>query len=182
MLARHAGTVIHKLLEEIARKGPESWQEQQKGDLKVRIERSLGRLGTPAAEIARGAEKVLRALETCLLGERGLWILGKRKEAGCEFEISGIVDGQLIHAVVDRTFVDEDGTRWIIDYKSSEGQGRTRDAFLKGEMERYRSQVTAYARLFRQMEPERPLRAGLYFPLLDDWREVSLDELWYNEK
>ncbi|MEJ2699567.1 MAG: UvrD-helicase domain-containing protein, partial [Desulfuromonadales bacterium] len=69
MLARHAGTVIHKLLEEIARKGPESWQEQQKGDLKVRIERSLGRLGTPAAEIARGAEKVLRALETCLLGE-----------------------------------------------------------------------------------------------------------------
>ncbi len=177
MLARHAGTVIHGLLEEIACRGTDDWQGLRKGDLKVRIERRLGRLGTPSGKIDRGAEKVLRAVEACLLGERGRWILRQRKESACEFELSGIIDGRLLRAVVDRTFIEEDGTRWIIDYKSSEPQGEDTGAFMEGEMERYRAQLSAYASLFRQMEPARPLRAGLYFPLMDGWREVPLDEV-----
>jgi ATP-dependent helicase/nuclease subunit A len=177
LVARHAGTVIHGLLEEICHQGPEVWQARRKGDLLGRVKRRLAGLGTPEGELARVAEKVLRSLEAALSGKRGKWILRKRQESACEFKVSGFVDGCLMHAVVDRTFVDEDGSRWIIDYKSSEPGDENLEGFLLRELERYRAQMTAYARLFRQMEKGRVLRAGLYFPLVDGWCEVPLDEI-----
>ena len=47
---------------------------------------------------------------------------------------------------VDRTFVDEDGVRWVIDFKTSWHEGDV-DAFIAGERLRYEAQLDAYARL-----------------------------------
>ncbi len=47
-------------------------------------------------------------------------------------------------------------------------------AFLTAESERYQPQLVAYAELFRRLEPQRPVRAGLYFPLADAWCEIPL--------
>jgi ATP-dependent helicase/nuclease subunit A len=68
--------------------------------------------------------------------------------------------------------VDEQGTRWVIDYKSSAHEGAGLEAFLDNERERYREQLARYGRLFAAME-DRPVRAGLYFPLLNAWREFD---------
>jgi ATP-dependent exoDNAse (exonuclease V) beta subunit len=72
--------------------------------------------------------------------------------------------------IVDRTFVDADGLRWIIDYKTGRHEGTDVEAFLDRERERYRAQLEAYARAFRLMDG-RPLRLALYYPMLDGWRE-----------
>ncbi|MFA7536303.1 MAG: PD-(D/E)XK nuclease family protein, partial [Desulfuromonadales bacterium] len=91
------------------------------------------------------------------------------------FALSGVSNGQIIHAVVDRTFIDEEKTRWIIDYKTSEPRaGEDLQAFLAAEGQRYRPQLAAYAELFRQLAPHDPVRAGLYFPLIDAWYEVEM--------
>jgi hypothetical protein len=74
--------------------------------------------------------------------------------------------------VVDRTFVDSEGTRWIVDFKLSRHEGADRDAFLDSENERYRPQLERYARVVRGLDA-RPIRLGLYFPLLHAWREWS---------
>jgi len=60
--------------------------------------------------------------------------------------------------------------RWIIDYKTSAHQGGDLEAFLDNERARYREQLEHYARLMVQRD-ERPIRLGLYFPLLGGWRE-----------
>ena len=73
-----------------------------------------------------------------------------------------------VSVVVDRTFVDDDGRRWIVDYKTSSHEGAGLDAFLDRERERYAAQLATYARL---MGGERPARLGLYFPLVAGWRE-----------
>jgi hypothetical protein len=44
------------------------------------------------------------------------------------------------------------------------------DAFLDREQERYRSQLERYATVLRKLDA-RPIRLGLYFPLLGGWRE-----------
>jgi hypothetical protein len=44
--------------------------------------------------------------------------------------------------------------------------------FLDNECERYPGQLELYRRLFAQWEL-RLVRAGLYFPLLREWREVG---------
>ncbi len=46
------------------------------------------------------------------------------------------------------------------------------EAFLDQEVSRYRPQLETYVALARALGPQ-PVRAGLYFPLLGAFREVS---------
>jgi ATP-dependent exoDNAse (exonuclease V) beta subunit len=72
--------------------------------------------------------------------------------------------------VIDRTFIDSDGTRWVVDYKTSTHEGAALEAFLDNEQQRYREQLERYAALVSRLGPE-PVKVGLYFPLLRAWRE-----------
>ena len=74
-----------------------------------------------------------------------------------------------MHVVVDRTFVDEEGIRWIVDYKTAADRGGDAEAFLDREENRYRPQLDRYAQILRAWE-DRPVRVGLYFPLIPAWR------------
>jgi ATP-dependent exoDNAse (exonuclease V) beta subunit len=76
--------------------------------------------------------------------------------------------------VIDRSFVDADQVRWIVDYKTGEHLEGDRDAFLDQELERYRAQLETYARIVRELEV-RPIRLALYFPLFADWRTWEFD-------
>jgi ATP-dependent exoDNAse (exonuclease V) beta subunit len=73
--------------------------------------------------------------------------------------------------IIDRCFVDTDGSRWIIDFKTSSHEGGDLDSFLQQELERYRPQLEQYVALAAQLGPE-PVRAALYFPLLGEFREM----------
>jgi ATP-dependent exoDNAse (exonuclease V) beta subunit len=84
-------------------------------------------------------------------------------QAACELAISGVVDGEIVNAIVDRTFVDGDGVRWIVDYKSGYHAGAALDEFLAQERERYEPQLARYRTLFTQLDP-RPVRTALYLP------------------
>jgi hypothetical protein len=66
----------------------------------------------------------------------------------------------------------ESGHRWIIDYKTGTHEGGDVEAFLDNEQERYRAQLESYAMLVSRMD-SRPIRLGLYFPMLQAWREWS---------
>jgi ATP-dependent helicase/nuclease subunit A len=90
--------------------------------------------------------------------------------------LSGVIHGQLVEGVIDRTFVDAKGTRWIVDFKTSTHEGGGLERFLSQEVERYRPQLTRYARLLRLFKPGEKVRAALYFPLLKAWKEVKLEE------
>ena len=103
--------------------------------------------------------------------ERGSWILRPHAQAHSEYALGAWEDGRLAHAVIDRTFVDENGTRWVIDYKTSSHEGAGLEEFLQREQERYSEQMERYAVLLRQMFPDEPIRKGLYFPMLKAWRE-----------
>jgi ATP-dependent exoDNAse (exonuclease V) beta subunit len=87
-----------------------------------------------------------------------------------EHAVSGLWRGEVVRAVFDRSFVDEQGTRWVIDYKTSEHSGGGREQFLDLQVERYRPQLERYAVLARRLGPE-PVRVALYFPLMRAWRE-----------
>lgn len=171
--ARHIGTVAHAYLERIAGEGLHRWPLERLQETDLPIRRSLGQLGVPVDEIPRALEKLGRAMRHILTGGRGRWILHSHPQAACEYELSGVVEKRIVHAVIDRTFVDGD-TRWIIDYKMSEPrQGETMKTFIENEKERYTPQLAVYADLFRRLEPNRPVRTGLYFPLVDGWCEVE---------
>jgi ATP-dependent helicase/nuclease subunit A len=87
--------------------------------------------------------------------------------------LSGVRGGLIVNAVIDRTFIDASGTRWVVDFKTSPHEGGDRENFLDEEVKRYQAQLQRYAHLARGLGPE-PVRAGLYYPLLAAWREVPV--------
>ena len=133
--------------------------------------RALAVAGVPAVSMERAAQRVVDAIRSTLEDERGRWILDPRHEdARCEYALSGVHEGRLVSAVIDRCFIDAEGVRWIIDYKTGAHEGSGLDDFLDREQARYREQLERYAEMFRRRE-QRPVRMGLYFPLLRGWRE-----------
>jgi ATP-dependent exoDNAse (exonuclease V) beta subunit len=120
---------------------------------------------------------VIAAIERTLGDERGRWLLGIEggvRDSESEMAVSGIVDGQIIQGVIDRTFVDANDTRWIIDFKTSTHEGGGLALFLDEEAARYRAQLMRYASLLRMLKPGERIKAALYFPLLREWREVPV--------
>jgi ATP-dependent exoDNAse (exonuclease V) beta subunit len=166
--ARHVGTLVHRWLERIALDGVEQWPASRVASLDAPIGRALANLGVPEAEQAAALDKTLRALRNTLADDRGRWLLGAHAEARCEWPLTWNDEG-IHHYVIDRSFVDPDQVRWIVDYKTGEHLAGDRDAFLDQELERYRAQLETYARVVREIDI-RPIRLALYFPLFGDWR------------
>ena len=130
-------------------------------------------LGVPGGDLADAADRVAEALSRALADKRGRWLLGgDHVSAACEYSLTGVDGGEVVNVRIDRTFIDTDGTRWIIDYKSSSHEGAGLETFLDNERERYRGQLERYRRMLSAFEAL-PVRMGLYFPLLNGWREVE---------
>ncbi len=168
--ARHVGTLVHRYLQRIARDGVEQWDLQRLGSLHPAFANALLHLGVPQTQLDAAVSKVAAALAQAMSDERGGWILSDRhQEARSEYALSSIQNQRLVNIIVDRTFIDAEGVRWIIDYKTGVHYGSDIDAFLDREMARYRGQMERYASIFRKLD-DRPIRLGLYFPLLSGWR------------
>ena len=167
--ARHIGTVVHRVLEQIASEGLTTWTSRWSDTLDDYLKQMLRMLSVPDAEVADAAIRCEQAIRNTLDDERGRWILGAHEEAANELELSGWLDDQAHRVVLDRTFVD-DGYRWIIDYKTGAHEGGTVDAFLDTELERYQPQLERYARIMMRMHPT-PIKLALYFPALKGWRQ-----------
>ena len=169
---RYVGTVVHRLLQHIGAMGLE--QLEQPGDVRE-LERIgyglLKQMAAPEDRIELAFSNVCKALQATLADERGQWILsGAHSDSGCELALSARVRERVEHIVIDRTFVDEEGIRWIIDYKASTHKGGSLDAFLDQERERYCEQLERYANAMARMG-KHPIHLGLYFPLLNGWRQ-----------
>lgn len=164
---RRIGTVLHRLLEHVGRIGVEQFDEAQRRMLRERIPGLLKAMGTGSRELEAAVEPIRKAFDRTLESDTGRWILsGKHRDTACELPVTGLVGGELVNAIIDRTFVDENGTRWIIDYKSGYHAGGDLEGFLGEEAERYSDQLDLYRRLFEQMG-ETDVRAALYLPRHD---------------
>ncbi len=169
---RKVGTAAHRLLQQIAREGVESWDEGRIRRHAGAIRNLLIELGVAADEMDDAADLVRRALENALSDPQGRWILGAHRDAACELELSALIDNSVVRVKLDRTFIDEQGTRWIVDYKTSEiGSGNTA-AFIDAQVEKFRPDLYRYRSVMASLESN-PIRMALYFPLLRQWREVS---------
>ena len=127
--------------------------------------------GVPDERLQDASERVMAALIAVHRDARGRWILQKGyRDDFREHALSGLWQGEVVRVVFDRSFIDQDGVRWVIDYKTSQHGGGNLDEFLEREVERYRPQLDRYAHFARKLGPE-PVRVGLYFPLMRAWRD-----------
>jgi len=168
------GKAVHAALQHVAERGLEQWGEGDTAGELVRARRMLLADGLSGTSLQEAVQRAEAALINVLSSERGRWLLsGMHADAHCEWMLSHRHEGAVSHHIIDRSFVDADGIRWVVDYKTASHQGGNQDAFLAMEMQRHGGQLARYAGLLRQWEPERPVRTALYFPMLDAWVEAE---------
>jgi len=146
---RHIGIIIHEVLQTLSENPGQNLSEDY---LKIQL---LQRSGTEES-----FDIIQKCLKNIREDKKSAWILKQHQEAKSEYALTTILDNKISHYIIDRTFIDENNTRWIIDYKITENISP----------EKYRDQLEKYAGIFKQTE-YRSIYLGLYFPLTKDWVE-----------
>ena len=174
--SRHVGTLVHRELDRMSRRGVPHTMTSVLQNSRRRLSIELAELGVPAERCEAAVARVIEAIRSTLADPRGRWLMGLEEPLTAiesELSLSGIVDARIVNVAIDRTFVAADGTRWIVDFKTSAHEGGGLERFLSEEVERYRLQLTRYTQLMRLLNPGETVKAALYFPLLQAWREVE---------
>ncbi len=168
------GTIVHQWLYRIVQSGSENWDVERVGEERPKWKTALRALGlsSDSDEFDDAIRRIETALVNVLNDETGRWLLdSSHEDARAEYRLTGYDHGIFRNVILDRTFIDRDGTRWIVDYKTGTTDGNI-DDFLDNEVQRYRDQLIQYRTIMSGFE-NRPIRLGLYFPLFAQWREVK---------
>ncbi len=168
-VAQAAGQVVHFELHRVARLGLGS------AGLVPRTaawSRMLREHGIDDDHLPAALTRVERALQVVAASPlAGRLLDPSAGEGSSELALTAMLDGVVQSLRIDRSFVDDQGVRWIVDWKTSAHEGGDREAFLDNELARYTPQLRRYARAMARLDG-RPQKVGLYFPLLDAWREL----------
>jgi ATP-dependent helicase/nuclease subunit A len=164
--ARHVGTITHRWLQRIATEGLDKWNGPRVAEIRDSIARELARRGVPPVERDVAAARVVAALDSAIVDQKGRWVLASYPDAKCEYRLRVVGPEGVRLIIIDRLFTDESGKRWVVDYKTGGHEGADLESFLDRELERYGAQLTGYAAAFTGA-----LGLGLYFPLVKGWRE-----------
>ena len=138
-LAADMGTLIHKYLELIAQDGLAAWPDARLQASLPAMQQWLTQQGHPTASAQSAASEALQHLLTTLHSKDGQWVLSPHPHARSEWaQATPTLQGSAVH-IIDRTFVC-DGTRWIIDYKTTNDVAPNTEAWSQ--------QLDRYAQLF----------------------------------
>lgn len=168
--AQMIGTVTHHLFQQISHLGAGWWKNKSTEEHHAYLKQLFLKSGLLPASLSSSIEKVEKALFNALADPRGQWLLQQRQEAAAELSLTALLEGEVKTLVIDRTFIDESGVRWIVDYKTSVPENQSLLSFLEKEKEKYTSQMQAYQQAFALLD-QRPTCLGLYFPLVPAWCE-----------
>ncbi len=165
-LAQSVGTVIHQNFQYF------NYDFQRAMKFEATASRqALLELGVSIADIEQAVKLVECAIKNISVCERGRWIFNpEHQDIHAEYPLSYLVQDWLVSCVIDRTFVDSFGIRWIIDFKTNITPIENMEAFLHREKQLHQAQLEQYASLMRKAD-NRPICLGLYFPLQRAWIE-----------
>ncbi len=138
---------------------------------------SLRAEGVDGSNLAWVIERAQQHLERVVSDPNGRWILSDSHDhAQSEAPFSALIDGTVRNIVVDRTFVDAEGIRWIVDYKTAMlnvSDEKNLEQFVR---QRYHEQLSLYARILQGID-DRPVRCAVYLTDIPQLIAIESDEL-----
>lgn len=170
-VAKTIGVLMHRQLELIS-KGQWQLNQQSINDYAAAMYEQLLSSGYNEKNARYAQQRIEQGLINVLNDPKAQWILSAQHlESACELALTGVVDGEYKAFVIDRTFVDEEGIRWIIDYKTGSHLGDDVAGFIQSEKDRYQAQLQQYKTLMAQID-DRPIKLALYFPMMKRFEEL----------
>lgn len=176
------GTSVHEAFELLTKRGVTHW-EQERETLLLALRAGLARRGLAADRRSDALEKINQLIEKALAGH-GRMLLKAHRWHASELPISGLVEGRLVHGVIDRCFETTQGELWLVDYKTNSPPSNAKCANSTELLEhwhaelsqKYRDQLQRYAVLLERLRSSpRPARRMLYLVATDTLLELTTD-------
>jgi len=154
------GSLAHRYMEMIAQQGSTAWPVSRVHALQPAMHRWLRQQGHAEDLANEAAACVVQLLAATLNSSEGQWVLQARPGAAVELALMKVRGDEVKKHIVDRTFIDG-GTRWIIDYKTTELAADAPDQVLQSAAEKHRGQLDGYAALFEH--EGLPVKCAVFF-------------------
>ena len=171
--ARIIGIIAHKIFQWLAILNTLP-DESQIVSLRPWLVTQLQHHGVTSQHMNEAVETLNLLVKNISTSSRGQWILSsKHKHTKNEWSlkvINNLKNRTISQYIIDRSFVDENNIRWIIDYKTGRHEGSDVEAFIESEVKRYRQQLQTYGDIVSEFD-SREIRLALYFPAFDRWSE-----------
>ncbi len=175
------GTCIHEIFEQIASQGLTQWSRRSWESREPLWRLRLQQMGVNEQKLDDAMTLVEQAVNNASSSEHGRWIFAEsHRLAANEWALSHRQDDSTIRRyVIDRSFIDDQGCRWIIDYKIAQPDDQSRlDAFIAQQRQHYSAQLKQYRTLVAlfdqaQRNDVSATRTALYLPLIDQLIEIE---------
>lgn len=166
-LAKGVGIVLHDWLQHV---GPEVLNVALDAQLERRWRAELKALRVPDNKLAAAVRRLKQAASNIQNDSQAHFIFQPYAIQQNEYPLACYQDGSVQTFRIDRTFVDQQGIRWVVDYKSTFTKQLQLDDFVDQQVQlRHRKQLQKYGKLISQID-ERPIKLAVYFPLLNQLR------------
>jgi len=172
------GLLVHEILYELSLNLPTDNQQFVNDSASVwrtRLKRRTRHLAMPDTDLDQLTTRIQKQVRGFLEDPDGQWVLSPdHLESHSEAPFTGFYKELLVNVVIDRTFLDETGTRWIIDYKSSsKPESLTTEVFINQQLAWHRPQMEKYLTLLSAWKPG-PYKAAIYFTALSQLQVIKV--------
>ena len=177
------GTCVHEVFEQLAKLEQRSLSDDAMQTQQAIWRCRLLQLGVKPQQVDDALNTVVTAVQAVLNNTDGQWIFdASHRAAQNEWPLSCLSDevpSSVYHYVIDRSFIDENNVRWIIDYKISAPSGAvTADDFVEQQKKQYSAQLSQYKNAVTQFdrasgESVVETKCALYFPLINRLAELG---------
>jgi ATP-dependent exoDNAse (exonuclease V) beta subunit len=168
---RLIGILSHRFLQLISLNGITWWKSMLADKQHRYIKSRIAQAGISPADVDHAYQRINHIISNTLNDPKGMWILENHSEAKSEFAVSTAINNEIENLIIDRTFIDNNGDRWIIDYKTTVNSHDELTTFLDAETKKYQLKMERYSHAFYGIDNRR-IRLGLYFPALPAWKEL----------
>jgi len=171
-LTARIGEIIHQELEDYANNEGKSSYLKLLQTKKAYWSLQLRNATDSKQELSNSLEMISESIHRTLEDEDLNWIFDDNQEKSqSELSISSLHKGIIQNHLIDRTFIDKENVRWIIDYKSGKPNGDESE-FIENQTKRHEAQLRRYKRLFEEMEC-RATKMALLFTAIPKLVEIK---------
>ena len=123
-------------------------------------------LRVPDTHIEYAVRNLKQAVENIKVDTQAHFIFDTYEIEKNEYALSALDGGVVKKSIIDRTFVDDEGVRWIVDYKSTPTKNKDLQAFAQEQVKmRHQNQLERYGELMSEID-NRPIQLAVFFPLI----------------
>lgn len=162
------GNIIYLLLQQISQKGLAKWQ--QENNYRNYCLYLLKQHGIKSDELEKYFNTIKNYLDNIVADDLASWIFDNSyAHHASRYALTILINEKITNLKIDKTFIDNNQTRWLINFKSDYTNDNL-DIFFTEKNMLYFETLEQCAHALQKTENNK-IKLGLYYPLLNHWFE-----------